>query len=304
MPFCDNSGGFNDIQTKVNEFSDQKILYRKETDSDSLHRQKQLSLRDKKSTLKAPVFTSFSEGSMTVEAAFVIPLFLFAVLSLFYLFEVMAVQTNIRAGMQYAGKRYAEQAYFNPFVSTEELEQKIQVEVRAERLDQSCVKGGASGIDCSDSYVDLMNQILYLNTSYTLEIPVPVFGVFDVQKEEQIRIKGWCGYESAFPVSAEQKIVYVTETGVVYHRDYHCPYLDLSIHMVLSSGLEDLRNESGGKYYPCEKCGNRETGMGVYVTDYGNRYHTSLSCSGLKRKIYAVPLSETAGKGACSKCGG
>ena len=55
MPFCDNSGDLNYIQTMVNEFSDPKI-YRKETDSDSLHRWKQLSPRNKKCTLKAPVF--------------------------------------------------------------------------------------------------------------------------------------------------------------------------------------------------------------------------------------------------------
>ena len=116
------------------------------------------------------------------------------------------------------------------------------------------------------SYVDLMNQILYLNTSYTVEIPVPVFGIFNVEKEESIRIKGWCGYESSIPVQAEQKIVYVTENGVVYHQDYHCSYLDLSIHMVPSSGLEELRNASGGKYYPCERCGQNVAGMGVYVT--------------------------------------
>ena len=97
--------------------------------------------------------------------------------------------------------------------------------------------------------------------------------------------------------------MYVTENGVVYHQDYHCSYLDLSIHMVPSSGLEELRNASGGKYYPCERCGQNVAGMGVYVTDYGSKYHTSMSCSGLKRKIYAVPVSETAGKGACSKCG-
>lgn len=303
MPFCANSGESNQIQTIVNEFSGQKIKYRKETDSDSLHRWKQLSLQDKKCTLKAPSVTSFLQGSMTVEAAFVIPVFLFAAFSLLYLFEVMAIQTNIRAGMQYAGKKYAEQASISSFVSVGELEKDIREEIGVERLNQSLVAGGASGIDCSKSYVDLLNEILYMEVSYTVHAPVPVFGIFDVKKKESIRIKGWCGYESAIPVPAEQKIVYMTENGVVYHQDFHCPYLDLSVHMVPFSGLEDLRNESGGKYYPCEKCGQIAPGMGVYVTNYGERYHTSILCSSLKRKIYTVPISETAGKGACSKCG-
>ena len=89
---------------------------------------------------------------------------------------------------------------------------------------------------------------------------------------------------------------------LVYHRDYHCTHLELSIHMVLQSEIESLRNEGGGKYHPCQHC-IKGAGGGVYITDTGDRYHSSLSCSGLKRTIYAVPLSEVAGKGACSRCG-
>ena len=41
----------------------------------------------------------------------------------------------------------------------------------------------------------------------------------------------------------------------------------------------------------------------IYITSQGNRYHTQLNCSGLKRTIYTVPLSQTGGRGRCSKCG-
>ena len=72
--------------------------------------------------------------------------------------------------------------------------------------------------------------------------------------------------------------------------------------MVSPESVNLLRNKDGGKYYPCQYCKNSGGGC-VYVTDYGNRYHKSVSCSRLRRKIYAVPLSETKGKGVCSKCG-
>ena len=99
----------------------------------------------------------------------------------------------------------------------------------------------------------------------------------------------------------EDETVYVTETGLVYHKDYHCTYLDLSIRMVQGKEISGLRNESGGRYYACEHCGGKGGGS-AYITDYGDRYHSSLSCSSLKRTVYAVPLSEVIGKGACSKC--
>lgn len=97
-------------------------------------------------------------------------------------------------------------------------------------------------------------------------------------------------------------VFYVTENGLVYHKDYHCSYLDLSIRMTHMGTVSDLRNESGGRYYPCEHCMKGNAGT-IYITNFGDRYHSSLSCSGLKRTIYAIPVSEAAGKGACSKCG-
>nr|WP_317283231.1 pilus assembly protein [uncultured Sellimonas sp.] len=301
MPFCIDSYDSNRTNQFFEEFSNYKNK-RKEKNSDSLRRKKQLSQRMCKYK-KVPLSASRRKGSLTVEAAVVIPLFLFTMMVLIYLLEIMAIETNIRAGMQYAGKKYAENTYVTPLTGTKVLEKDVIEAVGPERLNRSIIENGASGLDCSNSYVDPLNKILYLKIKYIVKIPVPKFVVPGIEKTESIRIKGWNGYESSLPVSEEQKIVYVTEHGVVYHKDYHCKYLDLSIHMVSAAELETLRNESGGKYYPCERCGQKPQGWGVYITNTGNRYHTSISCSGLKRKIYAVPISETTGKEACSKCG-
>ena len=53
----------------------------------------------------------------------------------------------------------------------------------------------------------------------------------------------------------------------------------------------------------CEQCvGNGAAGAEVYYTKYGNRYHNSLSCKGLKRKVKLVALEQTDGLPQCSKC--
>ena len=242
------------------------------------------------------------KGSITVEAALAVPIFFLAVVSLLYLMEMTAIRTAVRSGLQYAGKEAAEEAYMLTAVLPARLEDDVVHAAGAERLDRSIVEGGSGGIRCGGSRMSSRTGIGELEVTYQIRLPIPMFGVPPVTCREKMRIKAWVGYEKPVFEKDDEKTVYVTETGLVYHKDYHCTYLELSIHMVQPEEVEGLRNTGGGKYYPCERClghGKR----GVYITDSGDRYHSSLSCSGLKRTVYAVPMSEVVGKGACSRCG-
>lgn len=250
---------------------------------------------------RASACLSGGKGSVTVEAALAVPLFFFAVLALFYMMEVMSVRTAVRNGMQYAAKEAAEEAYIKSVVTPGSLETDIVKAIGAERLERSIVVGGSGGIHCQKSRMSAVTGILELRVNYQVRLPVPVFAASPVSMEESLRVKGWNGYVRAGFQGEEDETVYITETGMVYHKDYHCTYLELSIRAVPFSQVDGLRNESQGKYHACELCGGVSSGE-VYITDYGDRYHSSLGCSGLKRTVYAVPLSEAVGKGACSKC--
>lgn len=245
---------------------------------------------------------SGSRGSVTVEAALAVPLFFLAVLALFYMVEVMSIRTSIRSGMQYAAKNAAEEAYLKPVIMPGSLEADIVTAIGADRLERSIVVNGTGGIHCQESRMSASTGILELRVKYQVKLPLPVFAVPPVDMEESLRMKGWNGYARSGFQGQDDDTVYVTETGMVYHRDYHCSYLELSIRMVNSAEIDGLRNESQGKYHPCELCVHGASASHAYITDYGDRYHNSLGCSGLKRTIYAIPLSEAVGKGACSKC--
>ncbi len=242
------------------------------------------------------------KGVVTIEAALAVPLFFFAVLSLFYMIEVMSVRTSIRSGMQYAAKQAASEAYVKRMVMPGGLEADIVDAVGGERLERSVVAGGSGGIHCEDSRMSAVTGILELRVRYRVKLPIPVFGEPSVPMQESLRVKGWNGYVRSGFGEREDDTVYITENGMVYHRDYHCNYLELSIRMVPAGEAAHMHNAAQEKYHACERCVHGGAAAQVYVTDYGNRYHNSLSCSGLKRTIYAVPLSEAAGKGACSKC--
>lgn len=250
---------------------------------------------------RTSLFTSF-RGSILVEASLVIPLFFFAMCCLCYLLEIMAVQITVHSAMHSAAKEALQEIYVAPVIFPSRLERDIVEQIGAERLERSVVVGGSSGLDCSQTLVSPKTGIARIHVAYKVKVPFLMFGNLSMSCEDEFRVKGWTGYVKEGFSPGREDIVYVTETGLVYHRDPHCSYLDLSIQMVAQNSIQDLRNEYQEKYRPCLLCGRNAGGM-VYITSQGNRYHSSVECSGLKRSVYAVPLSEVLGKGACSRCG-
>ncbi len=241
-------------------------------------------------------------GSMTVEAALTIPLFLFAVLCLVYLLEIQAVQFSVRAAAQSAAKEAAQEAALLPALNPVSLKSDIVNTVGADRLERSIISGGSAGIQCWTSYFDTGRGTIHICVAYRVRLPFPDYTNLGSRVNCEFEVKAWTGYKKPGLESEDDSIVYITEHGRVYHSDYHCTYLQLSIQFVPYSGLSGLRNESGGRYHACEKCVHGSTMAGVYITGYGNKYHNSLSCSGLKRSIRAVKKSEVSGMGGCSRC--
>ena len=123
---------------------------------------------------KISVFTPL-KGSMTVEAAMAVPIFFFAVICLIYLFEVMAIQTAVQSGLQYAGKIIMEESYPLGVINPASVEEKVVNVIGAERMDRSILEGGSTGIDCSGSYRSLGTGIGKRKAEYQIRMPVPVF---------------------------------------------------------------------------------------------------------------------------------
>ena len=272
-------------------------LRRKEQDSSQAQH---INIKSSPLVGRASAFTS--KGSMTVEAAFVVSFFFFAALCLAYLLEIMALQTSMKNALCAVGKELAVEAYTKPMIPTTQMEQRIAEQIGSERLNNSLVMDGSAGLDCSDSKKYWNTTIMDLTVKYRIEIPIMMLRIRMPWQEITIRIKGWTGHERKTTADTDSTMVYVTDYGLVYHRDMYCTYLELSIRVVNRDEVEALRNAEGSKYKACLSCGGENSSGKVYVTDYGERYHSSLECSGLKRNIYAVPLSDVKGLGGCSKC--
>lgn len=243
-----------------------------------------------------------SKASVTVEAALTIPIFLFAILSLVYLLEMQSIRTSIRAAAQSAAKTAAEDVVTLPAVNIIKLKSDIVNNIGAERIERSILSGGSSGIQCGKTYMSILTGEIHVTVEYSVRLPFPKFSNLTAKFKETMKVKGWNGYTKREGNSEEDQVVYITDHALVYHEDYQCTYLQLSVQFIPASQLSTIRNEDGGRYHKCEKCVHGNTMAGVYVTNTGGKYHNSLNCSGLKRTVHAVKKSEVSMLGGCSRC--
>lgn len=184
--------------------------------------------------------------------------------------------------------------------------------VQEERINNSCIKGGLSGIHTFMSSYMSQGDDVDIILSYTVRIPLPMIFVQEIPFLQRVRVRGFHGDTKDMEVSndAEQEedeeIVYITETGNVYHLSRECSHLKLTIKETDANQMDDLRNQSGGKYYPCSLCAhNSQVNVdSYYITSFGDKYHINVSCSGLKRTITTVSIDQVGDKTLCSRCKG
>lgn len=241
------------------------------------------------------------KASYTLEAAVILPLLAGFFAFLLFFFRVLQVQTGVQTALYCAGRKTACEA---GTVDSEPAllvlaEAHFRKEVKKNDIIDDFVAGGTNGISLLTS--DFTGDYIELKANYYIKSPINLFKVGGIYAAQGTKNRKWTGDGRS---GEQEDYVYVTQRGSVYHRSRFCHYLDLSICAVSSETVSELRNKDGDIYYSCPMCAkNGSNSEFVYVTDYGERYHNRLSCSGLKRTISLIPMSEVRGRGPCSKCG-
>lgn len=280
--------------------------------------------------------TCEQRASLTVEAALVMPIFLYFMIAFLYIIQIFSLKEHIQSEITKMGLNWSKTAYFyEDFPDIEEalsfdkslfgvdiglgdVTDKIingySLKLYAkEYLDKnwinySCIQDGFEGIDFNYSEINDEEDCIDIVLKYKISIPVKIFIIGDINILQRVRLRNWTGYEVAATYETEAKsketIVFITYTGSVYHKNKNCVYLKPSV--VAVQGIpNDLRNESGEKYSKCKYCCTGPEGKynTYYITKYGNRYHSNRTCSRIYRNIKEIPLSEAGNRKPCSKCG-
>ncbi len=279
---------------------------------------------------------------MTVEAALVLPLFIFFMCNILYVFDMIRLQSSMICALHEAGCELSEYAYWYRYgdddlqeilegssalnassessgglgsyaislmLSETWVRNRVSDYLGSEYLDHTCLEGGDGGISYMESSILAGDDIISLVADYRVKPFIPILAPESFSQQSRFYGHGWVGYtigdESGTDQETEsEEMVYITVTGRVYHVDRGCTYLNPSIRAVDAGSVRTLRNKEGAKYYQCEICRAARKGT-LYITNEGNRYHNSRTCSGLKRTVLEVPLKSVEGRmPPCSKCGG
>ena len=164
---------------------------------------------------------------------------------------------------------------------------------------RSEIIGGVIGLDYTKSKFD--KNYIDIVCDYRLKNPITMFGKKTIKMTSSACSRKWVGYDP-LEDNEENEFVYVTKYGQAYHRSLSCPYLKPSVHSLSASSVKDARSVSGGKYSSCPLCKGKKNNGIVYVTDYGDVYHSSLNCSALKRSVNRIKLEDAKNYHPCGKC--
>lgn len=238
---------------------------------------------------------SFQKGSLTVETALVLPWFLFAMVTVLFLFRVLQIQYMVGESLD---KAVAETALLGEGIP-KETENKVKLLFYAELKKQDCpfsmIALKIAGFSWNGSVVD--ESQIQMKVKYKIKMPGWILKNRMLEVTESSWCRRWTGMSGKGEEAGNEDWVYITPEGKVYHKSRECTYLKLSIQ---SAGVE-----KAARYRACEICteGNKVPSR-IYITEEGDCYHISISCRGLKRTIYMIPVKQAKGRSPCSRCGG
>ncbi len=258
-------------------------------------------------------------GSMTVEAAIVVPLFVFFIVNLLGIIEIYSLHGTLTASLREVGRELSVYAYaYDRIVKEEEdeglealvenvafsyLYVKTQVETFAgsQYLDASPLTHGRESMNFLESSILQQDDIIDLVVTYQVSPVIPVVGFRPARFYNRYYGRAWTGYDVAGNENAQE--VFVAENAKVYHLDRECTHLLLSIKECTAAEVGNLRNADGNRYRACEFCQTAGKSK-LYIADRGDCYHGQIDCSGLKRTIFVMTMTEAKKYyEVCSRCG-
>lgn len=277
------------------------------------------------------------EGSLTVEAALVLPIFIYFMIAFIYILQIISIHEHIQntiTEIGYDTTRYAyvyhrieeyqgdeerdgdldevsEDSFFQNIdiiftrgIGITYYKMQLNNYLDEEFINNSCVKDGMSGITTYLSSFMEYEDTIDIIVQY--KIKIPFVHLNEIPMMQRIRLKGWNGWQVSIQSDEDEneEEVYVAHSGTVYHKSKNCTYIDIKVEEIPFVSIPITTNKSGETYSACNICikGQIVNTANVYITSTGNKYHILLKCSSLKRTIRVISIHDVGSLRPCSRC--
>lgn len=245
-----------------------------------------------------------AKGSITVEAAFVLPLFFIGMMAVVSLGTMMRFHMIMQRSISLEAKRLSLECCDGHNEAVSVVSENVLCLMDEEGCGYSVIRNGRDGIDFSASKLD-NPEFIDISVNYDFApMGSDLLDIVNIPVSQRCLLHVWCGYINGyFDDQDDSQYVYITANSEVYHLNRECSHIRLTVRQVSSEAIGELRNSNGAKYYSCETCHSSLDDSVVYITSDGTRFHKSVSCSGLKRTVRAVKISRIGDRRPCSRCG-
>lgn len=249
-------------------------------------------------SLREALFDVLLRGSMTLEAALALPIFLYAVAVLLSLFLMMQTEYVVGNALDRAVADTALLGELSEEKGKNLMKAAFYKELAQQRCPLSLIVGKTAGFSWKHTMVD--RAYIDAVVTYQLKAPISFFGKHTMKISEGCQVRRWTGEQGEGQESGREEWVFITPNQSVYHMSRDCTHLKLSVTSLWVSGQQDIENT----YSPCRHCTRgQKMGTVIYVTAEGGCYHFRINCSGLKRTVYMVKKTQAGDKRPCSRCG-
>ena len=244
------------------------------------------------------------KGSVTVEAAIILPLFIIAVLTIGYTIKLIETEEAVINGAADEARYISAYAY----IEKTGLGVKTRIEKRIKN-DKSAESFAVRRLRYL--YSNFNNTgLISIDMAYTVKNRMPVRMRGDFHRETGIMFRGFVGRNNKGQIfsfdmmqtSDDGTTVWVFPVaGEKYHSE-NCSYI--KVYPVQTILTDEVRQH----YSPCRLCRPDEHGNGHIVYCFkktGKAYH-SADCSTVDRYVVEMTRYEAVAEGysRCSKCGG
>lgn len=266
-------------------------------------------------------------GSLTVEAALGLTLFVLFSVCMMMPMEMLRTRQKVQTVLEVTARELSQYAYILYRLDQGDdtvLEEKeawkedfsvfpAGIAVKAylkEKIEEMAGKERIENLRITEASLMEDGENIIFEAEYDLKIPFSVFHISRIRASARTVRRAWIGSEGNRKRGQETEkpgevTVYIGSSMGRYHLSRNCHYLANEFRAVSYESIENLRNQSGGKYSPCSVCGKKcGAGDTVYIMPNGSHYHSQTDCPSVVSYVREVPLSLVEHLGACSYCGG